>query len=447
MKGIWDCIKEELRKELPQKAFCLWLDPLTPIEEDEHRIVLGCPNKFSKNWIKENYGRLFEETLRKIGFDSYEIHFKLTPSRGRKQNGRNGAKQLLLPTFQPYSRIMGRILNRDFTFERFVVGRCNEFAYQLARSLSECNSAPYNSIIFISGTGLGKSHLSQAIGHEIIKKFKDIKVCYITAEDFVNEMVYSIKNGNIDDFKNKYRTDCDVLLLEEVHFLGGKPAIQIELGHTLDTLIDSGKKVIFTSSIFPKDIPKLNKDLLSRLSSGVISQIHRPDYDTRVEIISRKAMEKGIRLSDEIIQILAENLTKDIRQIESAINSIKAKSELLNVKITPELAHEEISCRVSKRKNPTLEDIKNLICEYFKIEPRMLKGRSRKKIHCYPRKVYVYLCRKFTNETLENIGKSINRNHSTVLYASEIIEKQKERDPSVKRQLEFLSQRLEEMLR
>jgi chromosomal replication initiator protein len=238
-----------------------------------------------------------------------------------------------------------------------------------------------------------------------------------------------------------------VLLLEEVHFLSGKDKIQSELGYTLDALANDKKKIIFTSSMPPRDIPDISKELSSRLTSGLVTTIGKPNYETRIKIFEKKSSDLDLVLSEEIIHFLASRLTPDIRQMESALNCLKAKSELLNEKINLDLAKDVVSSLVSSQHSTSTEDIKNIVCKYFKIDPSILQSRSRKKAYTYPRNIYVYLCRKHTDETLENIAGTINRSHSSVLYASELVGHKMKSDNKLLHQVNFLSKNVEELVR
>jgi chromosomal replication initiator protein len=447
MSAIWEEVKNQVRPAIPEKSFQLWISSMVLLENNDDTLVLGCPNKFARNWIADNYRGIIEDKLDKVGNGHYKLDLKVkAPAKKRPTtDSGNGSKQLTLPNMPTKRRTGRRWLNKEFTFDRFVVGACNEFAFSASKALALGASAPYNPLFMLASTGLGKSHLSQAIGHAILNHDPTVRVCYITAEDFVNQMIFALRNGQIDDFKNKYRRSCDVLLLEEVHFLGGKGKTQVELGYTLDALANARKKLIFTSPLLPKDIPSLTKELSSRLTSGVITTLERPDYKTALKILQKKSAEQDLTLSEDIFHLFAKHLTRDIRQMESALRCLKAKSELMNAKIDVALAKEVLRCHVSEQESTKMEDLQKIVCRYFKIEPLMLRSKSRKKIHAYPRSIYVYLCRHHTEATLEDIGKSIQRNHSTVLYASEVIEHKIRVDNKVKNHVNFLRQRLQSM--
>jgi chromosomal replication initiator protein len=448
MSLVWQDVKTHIRENLSENSFSLWIDPLTPLEERDNYLVLGCPNKFSLNWVTENYKDIMESRLKDLGRSACKVVLKVKAPEKKNPvpDLFKQSKQLTLPNIPTSRTNSRRRFNRDFTFDRFVVGKCNEFAYSASKALATDSNWKYDSLFLLSNTGLGKSHLSHAVGQAILDHNPNTRAYYITAEDFVNEMIFALKNKRIDEFKDKYRRSCDVLLLEEVHFLSGKEKTQTELGYTLDALINDNKKIIFTSSLLPKDMPSMTKGLSSRLVSGIITTIDKPDYEMRVKIISKKSSEHNIPLSEDIIHLFAKNLTRDVRQIESTIRCLRAKSDLMNARIDMALAKEVINCQVNDQNHISLDGIKKVICHYFKVDPSMIESKSRKKMYAYPRNLFVYLCRNFTDATLEDIGKSINRNHSTIIYSSEIIEKKAKIDNTVKKQISFLTEKIKDVM-
>ena len=447
MKATWEEVKTHIRSGLPQNTFSLWIDPITFLGKEGNTVVLGCPNKFSRNWVEENYLSLIQDRFHKAGAGLIELVFRVGPQKkiDPAHNNIPCAEQLMLPHMPENPKKGALRLNSDFTFNRFVVGPSNEFAYSASKAIAQGGAWTYNSLLMLANTGLGKSHLSQAIGHAILAHNPKSRILYVTAEDFANDMIFSLKNNTIEAFKNRYRRSCDVLLLEEVHFLSGKEKTQAELGYTLDALANDNKKVIFTSSLPPKDIPRMSRELSSRLISGLVTTIDGPDYETRCNILSKKASEHNITLSKEIIQFLASRLTRDVRQMESALKCLKAKSELLKARIDLDLAKEVVSCLTPSERSITSEDIGKMVSRYYKIDPDMLKSKSRKKVFAYPRNIYTYLCRRHTHEPLEKIAQTINRSHSTVVYASELVERSMRSDDKMRHQVDFLSQKIDDM--
>ncbi|VBB47897.1 Chromosomal replication initiator protein DnaA [uncultured Desulfatiglans sp.] len=449
MKSTWEEVKNLLKSELPNNHFTLWINPLTCLNHHATQLVLGCPNKFSRKWVSENYLPLIQKKFHEIGGAIPEIQLRVQPAGTCSTPGKTEDEPLQLPLPAIGLPTGPKPLNRlgDFTFDSFVVGPCNEFAYSASKAMSLNERWDYHSLLMLANTGLGKTHLAKAVGCQLLRGNPGLRVNYVTAEDFTNEMVVALKNNQIDQFKQKYRRSCDVLLLEEIHFLGGKEKTQAELGHTLDALANDKKKIIFTSAMPPKDIPSMSKELSSRLTSGLVTTIGRPDFETRTRILTRKADQHRLNLDREIINMLADALKRDIRQMESALKCIRARSELLNVKIDRQLVRDILSSLVTINRSLTSQDIEQMVCQYYKIDSEMLQSKSRKKVFAFPRNVYAYLCRKFTDETLECISKRINRSHSTVLYASELIEKKMKTDNAIRKQIGFISERLEELIK
>ncbi|MCD6298080.1 MAG: chromosomal replication initiator protein DnaA [Deltaproteobacteria bacterium] len=447
MLAIWKEIKGRISSSLPKNSFSLWIDPISFLGKDEKNLVLGCPNRFARNWVMENYLNLIKDTLNKAGAGDLNVVFKVQPSKIKNSGSHNIPEpaQLTLPNLQANQGRSSICFNQEFTFDRFIVGSSNEFAYSASKALARTDQWDYNTLLMLAKTGLGKTHLSQATGQAVLEENPQSRVYYITAEQFTNEMISSLKKNRIEAFKDKYRRCCDVLLLDEIHFLSGKQKTQMELGYTLDALTNENKKIVFTSALPPKDLPHMSRELSSRLTSGLVTTIENPDYDTRVKILNKKASERKMRLSGEIIHLLATRLNRDVRQMESALNYLKAKSQLLKAKIDPDLARDVIHCLVSGESSITSKDISKLVCSYYKVDSHMLRSKSRKKVYSYPRNIYSYLCRSHTNETLEKIAGSINRSHSTVLYASELIEHKMKTDRDLRNQIDFLSQELENM--
>ena len=249
------------------------------------------------------------------------------------------------------------------------------------------------------------------------------RIYYITAEDFSNEMVRAFRHNAIDKFKEKYRNQCDVLLLEDVHYLSGKERTQIELALTLDTLFESGKRIIFSSCYLPAEIPKLNDKLRSRLSCGLISAIEPPNFRTRVRILQKKVGVYDYRLPENVIHYLAGELTDDVRQLESGLNGVAAKSSLMGIPVDVQLAESVVKNIVRQRKRITIEVIKKLVCKYYNVSLEDIISKSRKQNFVRPRQMAIYLSRRFTDAPLQTIGKSFNRYHATALHSINCIER------------------------
>jgi chromosomal replication initiator protein len=382
------------------------------------------------------------ELKRMAGRSDCRVSYHVAGRRNGQRLAPDSIHQLPLPseTIRPHN---GRFLRRDFTFDQFVVGSSNDFAYSASLSLASRRECQQPALFLFSGTGLGKSHLSQAIGHHVLDQNPDERVYYMTAEDFSNEMVQAFRHDVIDKFKAKYRDHCDVLLLEDVHHLSGKERTQTELAMTLDTLYESGKRIIFSSCYRPSEIPKLHDKLRSRFSSSLISAIEPPNFRTRIRILQRKSGALGYHMPELVIHYLASELVDDVRQLESGLNGVAAKSSLLGIPIDLPLAESVVKHIATQRQKITLEVIKKLVCKYYHVSVEDLISRSRKQHLVRPRQMAIYLARRFTDSPLQTIGKNFNRYHATALHSIHCIEKGIKADSSIRQQVEFFRQKIE----
>jgi len=445
MEVVWEKVKSAIKSKVPSHTFNMWIAPLKYGGFDQKTFTLYSPNFFSKNRVKSHYATLISDQIAealgnkviviiKAGRQNAESLSELAPSRQRS-----------LPNMgiRPQN---GRLLRRDFTFDQFVVGGNNDFAYTASLALAsrrKRQNGCENALFLLSKPGMGKSHLSQAVGHFILSEHPTESVYYMTAEDFSAEMVSAFREDTTDRFKEKYRTGCDVLLLEDIHHLSGKDRTQIELAMTLDFLLEADKKIIFSSCYRLTDIPKLNDKLRSRLSYGLTSTIDSPDFKTRVRILKKKALSYGTQVPGEVLGYLASELTDDVRQLESGLVGVSAKSSLLGIPIDLDLAASVVQHITRQRKKITIEAIKKLICKHFNITVVDIVSRSRKQAVVRPRQIAMYLSRRYTDAPLQAIGKSFNRYHATALHAIGSIEKGIRRNEAVKKQVEYLQKKLE----
>ena len=443
MEAVWNVVKHAVKEKIPDHCYRMWIEPVEYSKKTEDGLALAVPNQIYKKRILANYVDVLEGEFRRVTGHSCKLTIGISQQKGgAKAQPDTRHYQMALPNMRG-DHFVGRALCRNFTFDHFVVGENNGFAYSAALSLASKKSSNQNSLFLLSKTGNGKSHLSQAIGHHILKEFPSERVFYITAEDFANEMVASFQSNTIGRFKEKYQNQCDVLLLEDVHYLTGKNRTQLELAWVLDSLFDSDKKIIFSSCYLPGEIPKLNDKLRSRLACGLISNIDPPDYKTRVKILKMKSVQSDQSLPDEIIQYLAGELSDNVRQLESGLIGVTAKSSLLGVPIDLDLAESVVSNIVQQQRNITIDVIKKVVCKYYNVSMKELVSRSRKQRIVRPRKVAIFLSRKYTDQPLQAIGKMFNRYHATALYAISAVERGMKTDVPLRKHVKFLSQKLE----
>lgn len=448
MNEVWNKVKTAIKENIPSHSYRMWIEPIAYDRTDGDAVVLLCPNFFSRKRVQDAYGRAIETEFRRVSDRPWRLQFEIgakAEATSRKEAPADELKpdkQLSLPGVANH-QVFGRLLRRDFTFDRFVVGSNNRLAYSAAMSVASQDAINRHSLYLLSQTGLGKSHLSQAIGHHIACNFPHERVYYITAEEFTSEMVRAFRSGTFEEWKERYRRQCDVLLLEDIHFLTGKERTQIELAMALDYLLNADKRIIFTSCYLPADIPKLNDQLRSRLMCGLISNIEPPDFQTRYKIIQQKAVERGTPLPREVAEYLASELSENVRQLESGLIGVTARSSLTGEPINLNMAQTVILNIAQPGKAVTVDMIKKMVCKHFNISVEDIVSKSRKRAIVRPRQVAIYLARKYTDQPLQVISKSFNRYHATAIHSISTIKKGIKVDTSLKRQIEFLCEKIE----
>ncbi|RPH89405.1 MAG: chromosomal replication initiator protein DnaA [Desulfobacteraceae bacterium] len=440
MESIWIQVKGELQSQLPENIFRMWIDPLDPAQVTEQEIILHCPNLFFLNWIKEKYIPLISETIARFQPHPPQLTLQLSNHRPFPAEVPR-THQYILPGLE--RREPGRFQG-GFTFDQFVTGPSNHFAYLASLALASEQNIYNNALYLYSANGLGKTHLSQAVGRHLLTRKPQAKVLYLSAEEFTQEMVVSLKSNRMENFKEKYRKNCDFLLLEEIHFLSGKETTQAELGYTLDTLLNDNKKIIFTSSFLPKDLSRIGGKLKSQFSAALLGGIEPPDFETRLGIVEKKSALLGLDLELRVKEYLADQPLTDIRQLENCLTSMKAQVMLLNQPLDLELAECLVQQHLPAQREITIPDIKNLVGRYFKITPEEMVSKSRRRTHLYPRNLSIYLSKQFTNQTCEAIGQAFNRDYSSIIHAVNAVEKSMKKNNEVSRQINYLTSKLEE---
>ncbi|MCL2815428.1 MAG: chromosomal replication initiator protein DnaA [Oscillospiraceae bacterium] len=330
-----------------------------------------------------------------------------------------------------------------YTFENFIVGSSNRFAYKACTVVAESPAIKYNPFFIYGSSGLGKTHLLCAIYNEYSKKFKNAKVIYVNGEDFANELIdlLALKDRHkIQAFKEKYRT-CDMLLIDDIHFIAGKPSTQEEIFHTFNALYDAGKQIIFTSDRPPKDMKTLEERLTSRFEWGLMADIQPPEIELKIAILKRKSEDMNIKITNDVLEFLANHISSNIRQIEGAIKKLNAYSLLNNQTITLELAKTSIAYILSGTEpiNVTVEKILGAVSQMFGVPQTELKGRKRSKEIAFARNVAIYIIRSVTDMSLHAIGRAFDRNHTTILSATKVIENEMKTNLNLANQITEIS--------
>ncbi len=440
MAELWQKALVDLRDQLGKQNYETWIQPITFVSRDKGRVCLNVPNKFFRDWLTEHYLTQIEEVLSKaaqqqmaVSFDvKQEPHTNTVADKNVRKDEREREK----------GRRISNLIPR-YTFENFVIGASNQFAHAASMAVASQPGDHYNPLFIYGGVGLGKTHLINAIGHKAVNKFPASKVCYLSSESFMNELISSLRRDRMDDFKTKFR-NVDVLILDDVQFLAGKERTQEEFFHTFNSLYEARKQIVITADKFPKEIPGLEDRLRNRFEWGLIADIQPPDMETRVAILQKKAEVEKVLLPDDVAIFLASNIDSNVRELEGALTRLGAFASLTRSNITVELAKEVLKNTLKGAdRELTIEGIQKTICDYYNIKIGDLKAKRRTKNIVIPRQVAMYLCRKNTETSFPAIGDKFGgRDHSTVIHASKTIEKKIKQDPYMLTTIEKLERNL-----
>ncbi|HOK09338.1 MAG TPA: chromosomal replication initiator protein DnaA [Candidatus Hydrogenedens sp.] len=448
---LWTQMLSCLEKVLEPHVCEHWFSFVTFKSFDGNRLVLTVPNEFFLSWFRERYGEVLGVVARQVLQRDITIDFLVRPEERRKQPPRDG---MTLDLDIQEKRVEKRDnvshntvrLNPRYTFENFVVGHGNEFAYAAAKAVSESPGKNYNPLFIYGMTGLGKTHLMQGIGHQLLRKDASKKVMYVTSEEFTNELIMSITEGSQSKFRGKYRK-VDVLLIDDIHFIAEKEATQVEFFHTFNELFDQHKQIVLSSDRSPKEIRGVESRLVSRFEWGLVTDIQPPDFETRVAILRSKLIQKGYELEDEILEYIARSVTSNVRQLEGALTGVIALMKLRGKdRITLEQAEQVVRDIEDRTRTQciTPESVLRAVAETFDVRLVDLKGRCRKKQYVLPRQVGMYLCRLLIpSMSLSYIGELFGgKDHTTVLHSCERVEQELQKKGETWKAVESLLKKL-----
>ena len=413
--------KKLLEPEVTSIAYKTWIIPLEIISMENSTITFHVGSIVHKDMITGRYATLIKNTFSFLTNIDYDIKVicdeELKDAGIDINNSVSSNSPSITPTYNKSN------LNIKYTFDSFVVGENNRFAHAAALAVSEAPGTAYNPLFLYGGVGLGKTHLMHAIGNEILKNNKNANVLYVTSEEFNNNLIYGIKEGKMESFRNKYR-NTDVLLIDDIQFLAGRDRNQEEFFHTFNTLHEAGKQIILSSDRPPKDIQPLEDRLRTRFEWGLIADISNPDYETRMAILQKKAQTDNIIIDNEILSNIATKINTNIRELEGALNKLVALSILKSMPFSIALSEEAIADVVhSQNKVLSIEYIQDVVAKYFNISVADLKGSRRSSDVVLPRQIAMYLCKSVAQISYPKIGNAFGkRDHSTVMHACEKIE-------------------------
>lgn len=446
---LWQAALGELELSLSKANFTTWFKNTFIISQDLGKVIIGVPNNFTKTWLENKYHKDILKSLQNVTNNTVkEILYRIESLKkpAISQALRETAKQKekgYFPTIEEKKN--GFSLNPRYTFKTFVVGRGNELAHAACLAVAQKPGQVYNPLFLYGGVGLGKTHLMQAIGHEVAKRFSDKKIIYVTCEKFTNEFIRSISEGDIDKFKKTYRS-ADILLIDDIQFLAGKDGTQEEFFHTFNTLHQNNKQIVLSSDRPPKAIPTLESRLLSRFEWGMIADIAQPDLETRMAILKSKCAEKNYTLDNEIISFIANTIQSNVRELEGALNRIAAYHDLNNTKPTLESVRNILSSINSYKRGIsgiTARQIINAVTEFYEINNSDLTGSSRKRELVTPRQIAMFLMREEIKSSYPSIGNELGgRDHTTAMHAYEKIKELLNKDEKTRTDINLIKQKI-----
>lgn len=415
--------KNLLKEEISELSFKTWILPLEISNITDNRVTLISDDPFKRDSVESRFKDLLENAFSMILQKQCTVSIILKDSNDTQEKNTNFSNINYSKTY----------LNSDYSFDNFVVGDNNRFAHAAALAVAESPATAYNPLFIYGGVGLGKTHLLHAIGNEVLRNNKDFKILYVTSEKFTNDFINSLKDNNMDNFRNKYR-NIDVLLIDDIQFIAGKDRLQEEFFHTFNTLRENGKQIVLSSDKPPRDIPLLEDRLKSRFEWGILADVAMADYEVRLAILRKKADEKHTLIDDDILKNIAAKIDSNIRELEGVFNKVVAEASLTHTPVTFEMAEKAINAIIRQNSSViSIEYIQEVICNYFDVTMKDLMSSQRSSNITFPRQIGMYLCRILTNESFPKVGAAFGkRDHTTVMHAFKKIEQEMKENQNTK---------------
>jgi chromosomal replication initiator protein len=448
-KDLWTRVLHEARGELPDHTVRTWLEPAEPIALEENTLVVGAPDQFAVEWNESKHAQLLSKLAQRVADAPLSVVFRVAEERQKRPQmdlfvappavqAAQAAKQN--PSSQP--------LNERYTFETFVIGKSNELAAAAAHAAGESPGKSYNPLFIYGATGLGKTHLMQAIAHVVIRKQPETRVLYVGAEQFINEVIESIHSRTMPEFRRRYRQDVDLFLVDDVHFLEGKEMTQEEFFHTFNALYEGNKQIVLTSDRPPKEIPGLEARLVSRFEWGMVADIGQPDLEHRIAILRKKAEQDHLEMAipDDVLRFIAENVRSNVRELEGCIIKLLLFASLKHKEVSIELAREALADRIRPVEDagapgkplPTITKVQEVVARRWGVTPEGLRSKARIKTLTVPRQIAMYLARDLLQMQLVEIGQAFGgRDHSTVIHSVDKVARLMSRDRGFREKVEL----------
>jgi chromosomal replication initiator protein len=439
---IWQAAQEELRFQLSKPSYETWLKNASLVGREKNDFKIGVPTKLAKDWLEDRYSAMIKETLSAIVSGDVSVAFEVIPGQTEAAAGRTAVAVADEPRPEEEEPVLHEAsqLNPKFQFQHVVVGNNSRFAHAACRAVAETPAKAYNPLFLYGGVGLGKTHLMHAIGHAVLEKHHRRRVAYVTSEKFMNEMISSIQEGRMNDFRTRYRT-VDVLLVDDIQFLAGKDRTQEEFFHTFNSLHELNKQIVISSDRPPKEIPTLEDRLRSRFQWGLIADIQAADFETRVAILKSKVGPYARLVPEDVLSFIAHKIQKNIRELEGALIRVIAHASLNRSAVNVEMAAKLLQDVIPSTENRTLsiDAISRTVASFYHISLEEMKGKRRDKHIVFPRQVAMFLIREETASSLPAIGQAFGgRDHTTVLHSYEKISTDSKEDQRLQADLRKL---------
>ncbi|MBP7562342.1 MAG: chromosomal replication initiator protein DnaA [Candidatus Cloacimonetes bacterium] len=433
-QDIWQNILDQLEQHINPQSFKTWFSETQLIDMDDNSLVIHVPTKFAADYLNKTYSKTISEISDAIYKKIYQVRFTENIQSSYRDVNKTEIYQ---------QNLIASKLNPKYNFTEFVVGKSNNFAHSASMAVAESPGTTYNPLFIYGESGMGKTHLMQAIGNFLLEEGKRYNIFYITTEQFTNEMIEAIRGNKMHAFRNKFR-NIDLLLVDDIHFLSKKEGSQEEFFHTFNALYEAKKQIVMTSDRPPKDIPDLENRLVTRFEWGLLADLKSPDFETRVAILRKKAEAEHIELSDEVIDFIAEKISTNVRALEGSLIRILAYSSYNNINpdcIDIYTAQEILSDMISEKlKEISMDNIFQKVCNFYSISPSQMLDKTRKVNIAFPRQIAMYLSNLLIPQiSLKDIATYYKRNdHTTVLHAKKMIENKFKDDNDLRIQIEKL---------
>ncbi len=443
-KDIWNTVRTEFKSLFPD-VYDSWFENLKRLDtDDEDTLMLGTSNEFAAIWIQDNYLDLISQKVRTAAGRAMQVVIEVTDDGREERQGPEGPRHRRYPRTGTRSEPDRSLLNPRNTFENFIVGSGNQLAHAASVAVADTPAKAYNPLFLYGETGLGKTHLMHAISQCILDRNPDASVVYVSCEKFTNEFIRAIQENTLVNFRKFYR-NVEVLLIDDIHFLAGKERIQEEFFHTFNELFESQRQVCLSSDCPAGEISRLQNRLISRFQWGMVTDIQAPDLETRLAILSKKANAQNYEIPDEVLEFLAERITRNVRRMEGALVSVASYTTLMNKPLNIEIVEGLLQHMLQEEAQDkvTVEKIQKKVVDYFNLRQSDMVSKRRPNNIAFPRQIAMYLSRLLTNHSLQEIGESFGgRDHGTVIHACKTVENMMEQDETVSRSVDFLTKQL-----